>query len=90
MLTGTHSASPSRNASRTPSRVHSISEEAVGPAAAPYTGPVTGRQGQETGRKGASMPVASLLEALKEDNERTEPETFEVSCPYCCCKAGGN
>ncbi len=25
------------------------------------------------------MPVASLLEALNEGNDRTEPETFEVS-----------
>ncbi len=24
------------------------------------------------------MPVASLLEALNEGNDRTEPETFEV------------
>ena len=81
MLTGTHTASPSRNASRTPSRVHSISEEAVAPRGAPYAGPVAVRSGQDIGRKGASMPVASLLEALNEDNERTEPETFEVSFP---------
>ena len=26
------------------------------------------------------MPVASLLQALNEGNERTEPETFEVIC----------
>ncbi len=43
-------------------------------------GPVGGvQQGQEAGRKGASVPVASLLEALNEGNERTEPETFEVA-----------
>ena len=28
------------------------------------------------------MPVASLLEALNEGNERTEPETFEVSASH--------
>ncbi len=75
MLTGTNTATPSRNPSRTPSRVHSISEEAPGPFAAP----VGLRQGHEPGRRGATMPVASLLEALNEGNDRTEPETFEVS-----------
>ncbi|DBA89209.1 hypothetical protein WJX77_000076 [Trebouxia sp. C0004] len=73
MLTGTNTATPSRNPSRTPSRVHSILEEAPGPFAAP----VGLRQGHEPGRRGATMPVASLLEALNEGNDRTEPETFE-------------
>ena len=42
--------------------------------------PVPGREGQEQGaRQAASMPVASLLEALNEGNESTEPETFEVT-----------
>lgn len=70
MLTGT--SSPSRGLSRMPSRVPSISEEAVSPLPARPGGVHHGS------RRGATMPVSSLLEALNEGNERTEPETFEA------------
>ena len=69
LLTGT---SPSRAASRTPSRVPSISEEATSPM------PFRGEGVHHGGRRGTTMPVASLLEALNEGTEHTEPETFEV------------
>ena len=73
MLTGTSTSSPYRGPSRTSSRVPSISEEAVSPLPARVGGVHHG------GRRGATMPVSSLLEALNEGNERTEPETFEAS-----------
>ena len=72
MLTGTSTSSPSRGPSRTTSRVPSISEEAVSPLPASIGG-------HHGGRRGATIPVSSLLAALNEGNERTEPETFEAS-----------
>lgn len=75
MLTGTGASSPSRGPSRTSSRVPSISEEAVSPL------PVRAGGLHHGGRRAATLPVSSLLEALNEGNERTEPETFEASLP---------
>lgn len=80
MLTGTGASSPSRGPSRTSSRVRSISEEVVSPM--PVRG---GGRVHHGGRRGATLPVSSLLEALNEGNERTEPETFEASLPQCVC-----
>ncbi|KAL3160650.1 hypothetical protein ABBQ32_010571 [Trebouxia sp. C0010 RCD-2024] len=71
MLTGTGAPSPSRGPSRTSSQVPSISEEAVSPL------PVRAGGLHHGGRRATTLPVSSLLEALNEGNERTEPETFE-------------
>lgn len=88
LLTGTHSASPSRPSSRGPSRESSslhwvppIQATGLGPGA-DLSGDVVSplRQGIPRHSMAATVSVSSLLDALKDDSQPRQPETFEVSC----------